>query len=60
MGLIFRRTKNIAPGLRANVSNTGVGVSVGTKGARYFRHSSGRRTTTFAAPGSGLSCRKTK
>jgi hypothetical protein len=41
----------IAPGVRLNVSKSGVGASVGGKGGRYSVHSSGRRTTTM---GSGI------
>jgi tetratricopeptide (TPR) repeat protein len=38
-----------------NVGKRSVGVSVGTHGARYSRSSSGRRTATLGAPGTGLS-----
>ena len=36
----------IMPGVRFNVSKTGVGLGVGPRGMRYTVHSSGRRTTT--------------
>jgi hypothetical protein len=55
MGLRFRKSFKIAPGVRMNFGNTGVGVSVGGHGLRYSVHSSGRRTTTIGIPGSGLS-----
>lgn len=54
MGLRFRKSVKIAPGVRVNFSKKGVGMSVGTKGARYSVHSSGRRTTTVGLPGTGL------
>lgn len=55
MGLRFRKSVKIAPGVRVNFSKKGVGMSMGTKGARYSVHSSGRRTTSFGIPGTGLS-----
>jgi tetratricopeptide (TPR) repeat protein len=47
----MRKSMKIAPGVRLSVSKSGVGGSVGGKGARYSAHSSGRRTTTL---GSGV------
>ncbi|WP_462413503.1 DUF4236 domain-containing protein [Neobacillus sp. Marseille-QA0830] len=55
MGLRFRKSFKIAPGIRMNLGKTGVGVSFGGPGLRYSIHSSGRRTTTVGIPGSGLS-----
>src|SRR4051794_30432232 len=55
MGIRFRRSIKIAPGIRLSVTKTGIGVSAGIRGARYSVHSSGRRTTTFGIPGTGLS-----
>ncbi|WP_409270109.1 DUF4236 domain-containing protein [Neobacillus sp. SCS-31] len=55
MGLRFRKSFKIAPGVRMTVGKTGVGVSVGGRGLRYSVHSSGRRTSTAGIPGSGLS-----
>ena len=51
MGFRMRKSIKVAPGVRLSVSKTGVGGSVGGKGARYSAHSSGRRTTTL---GSGV------
>ena len=51
MGFRMRKSMKIAPGVRLNVSKSGVGASVGGKGARVSAHSSGRRTTTV---GSGI------
>lgn len=55
MGLRFRRSIKLGKGVRLNVSKTGLGVSVGGRGARYSVHSSGRRTRSLGVPGSGLS-----
>jgi tetratricopeptide (TPR) repeat protein len=51
MAFRMRKSIRVARGVRLNVSKTGVGASVGGKGARYSAHSSGRRTTTL---GSGV------
>src|SRR3954467_13119055 len=37
-----------------NVGRRGVGLSAGTRGARYSVHSSGRRTASVGIPGTGL------
>jgi tetratricopeptide (TPR) repeat protein len=42
----MRKSMKIAPGVRLNVSKTGVGASVGAGGVRYSGHSSGRRTVS--------------
>lgn len=55
MGLRFRKSIKIAPGVRMNVGKKGVGVSVGTRGLRHTIHSSGRSTSTVGLPGTGLS-----
>jgi Protein of unknown function (DUF4236) len=34
MGLFFRKTKRVAPGVNLNLSKKGVGFSVGPKGAK--------------------------
>ena len=51
LGFRMRKSMKVAPGVRLSVSKSGVGASVGGKGARYSAHSSGRRTTTV---GSGV------
>jgi tetratricopeptide (TPR) repeat protein len=37
-----------------NVSKRGLGLSAGTRGARYSVHSSGRRTASVGVPGTGV------
>ena len=54
MGLRFRRTMKIAPGLRLNFNKDSVGLSIGPRGAKYTINSSGRRTASVGIPGSGL------
>jgi tetratricopeptide (TPR) repeat protein len=47
----MRKSIKIAPGVKLNVSKSGVGTSVGGRGGRYSVHSSGRRTVSA---GSGV------
>ena len=55
MGLNFRKSFKIAPGVRLNVGKKGISsVSVGGKGARVSVGKKGTRTT-ISAPGTGLS-----
>ena len=46
MGFRMRKSIKVAPGVRLNVSKSGVGASVGGRGSRYSVHSSGRRTVS--------------
>jgi tetratricopeptide (TPR) repeat protein len=46
MGFRMRKSIQVLPGIRLNVSKTGVGASVGGKYGRYSAHSSGRRTVS--------------
>lgn len=55
MGLRFRKSIKIAPGIKLNISTKGVGVSAGVKGAHVSINSRGRKTTTVGIPGTGLS-----
>lgn len=59
MGLRFRKSFKIVPGVRLNLNRKSVGVSLGGKGARYSINSSGRRTATVSVPGTGISYSKT-
>lgn len=58
MGLRFRKSFKILPGVKFNVGKKSAGVSVGTDGARYSVNSSGRKTSTVGVPGTGLSYSK--
>ena len=54
MGFRFRKSINLGP-LRVNLSKSGVGFSVGTKGARVTKTADGKTRTTFSIPGTGIS-----
>lgn len=54
MGLRFRRSLRIAPGLRLNFGMRGVSATVGPRGAKLTVGPSGSRVTT-SLPGTGLS-----
>ena len=51
----FRKSIQIIPGLRMNISPRGVGYSVGGKGFRVTRGANGRVTRTVSLPGTGMS-----
>lgn len=55
----FRRSKKIFPGVRINLSKTGIGFSAGARGARVSRSAKGRITGSVGIPGTGLSYRET-
>ena len=50
----FRKSIKLGPGVRLNVSKTGLGASMGVRGARRSFHSSGRKTASVGIPGTGL------
>jgi hypothetical protein len=54
MGLRFRRSINLFPGARLNLSLKSYSVSFGIRGARYTTGTRGRRAT-IGLPGTGLS-----
>ena len=54
MGIRFRRSFKLLPGIRLNLSGSGVSVSLGAKGFHYTIGSKGSRATV-SLPGSGLS-----
>lgn len=54
MGFRFRKSVKIAPGVRMNVSKSGVGFSAGVKGARVSTGPRGTHLTT-SIPGTGIS-----
>lgn len=58
MGLRFRKSIKIAPGVRVNLNKKSASISVGTKGARITKSTSGRTTTTVGIPGTGISYSK--
>lgn len=54
MSVKFRRTKQIAPGVRLNVNKDSVGFSFGPKGMKYTVNSKGGKRATVGIPGTGL------
>lgn len=54
MGLRFRKSISIIPGVKLNFGKTGMSVSTGVPGFRKTYHTSGRVTTSIGIPGTGL------
>lgn len=54
MGFRARKSINLGGGVRLTASKSGLGLSAGTRGARYSVHSSGRRTASVGVPGTGV------
>lgn len=59
MGFNFRKSIKIGPA-RINLSKSGIGYSVGVKGARVTKTAKGKTRTTLSIPGTGISYSKTK
>lgn len=53
MGWSFRRSVNLGP-LRINLSKSGVGYSIGTRGFRVGQDSRGRRYQAVSIPKTGI------
>jgi len=56
MGFYYRKSVRLGP-FRVNVSNSGVGYSVGGGGFRTGVSARGRRYNTFSIPGTGIGYR---
>lgn len=54
MGLRFRKSISIIPGVKLNFGETGMSVSTGVPGFRKTIHSSGKVTTSVGIPGTGI------
>ena len=59
MGLRFRKSITIFPGVKLNISKSGLSLSVGKKGAHVNAGTSGRKSVSVGLPGTGLSYTKT-
>ncbi len=57
MGFRFQRRIRIAPGVRLNLSKSGIGASVGRTGLRLGMDSKRRKYFSVGLPGTGLSYR---
>jgi Protein of unknown function (DUF4236) len=55
MGFRFRKIISVLPGVKVNLSKTGVSTSLGGHGATVNVGTSGKRTITLGIPGSGMS-----
>ena len=55
MGLRFRKSFRIFPGVRINLSRTGIGASIGFKGFRLTKRADGKVQRTVSLPGTGIS-----
>lgn len=55
MGLRFRRSFKIAPGVRVNLNKKSASVSFGPKGLKHTVSTTGKSHTTVGIPGTGLS-----
>ncbi|MBR1817056.1 MAG: DUF4236 domain-containing protein [Lachnospiraceae bacterium] len=58
MGLRFRKSISVAPGVKVNVNKKSASVTVGKKGAHYTMSTSGKQTASVGLPGTGLSYSK--
>lgn len=54
MGFRYRKSINLGS-VRVNLSKSGVGYSVGTKGLRVTKKATGGTRTTVSVPGTGIS-----
>lgn len=59
MGVRFRKSIKIAPGVKLNFNKKSVGATIGGKGAHYTINSKGSKTTSVGIPGTGISYSKT-
>lgn len=55
MGWRFRRSIKIFPGVKINIGKESASISIGTRGFHRTYSSTGRVTTSFGIPGTGLS-----
>jgi hypothetical protein len=58
MGLRFRRSIKILPGVRLNLSKSGLGISAGPRGLHVGIDARGRKYASAGIPGTGLSSRQ--
>lgn len=54
MGLRFRKSISLFPGVKLNFGTTGISLSAGVPGFRKSFHTSGRVTTSISVPGTGI------
>ena len=59
MGLRFRKSIKIAPGVKVNLNKKSTSITFGTRGVHHTMNSKGRQTTSVGIPGTGISYSKT-
>lgn len=59
MGLRFRKSIKIAPGVKINLNKKSTSVTFGGKGAHYTASSTGKKTASVGIPGTGISYTQT-
>lgn len=59
MGFRMSKSITVVPGVRLNISRSGLGYSVGGRGVRVTKHANGRVSRTLSVPGTGLSHHQT-
>lgn len=59
MGFRFRKSIRVGKYFRVNVSKSGIGYSIGKRGARITVSANGRKTGTVGIPGTGITYSKT-
>lgn len=59
MGLRFRKSVKVAPGVKLNINKGSIGVSAGVRGAHVSVNSKGTKTVSASLPGTGVSYVKT-
>ena len=57
MGFRFQRRIRVAPGVRLNLSKSGIGASIGRTGLRLGMDAKRRKYFSLGLPGTGLSYR---
>lgn len=55
MGLRFRKSIKVAPGVKLNLNKNSASVTVGTKGTHCTVNTTGKKTTSVGIPGTGIS-----
>lgn len=55
MGIRFRKSIKVAPGVKINLNKNSVSTTIGPKGAHYTVNSNGNKTATVGIPGTGVS-----
>lgn len=54
MGLRFRKSMKIAPGVKLNLNKKSAGMTLGGKGINYTVNTKGTRTSSIGLPGTGV------